>query len=218
LNKKRIILLGAPGVGKGTQAKRLKENFHWAHISTGDMLRDAVRIKSDVGIKAKAFMEKGELVPDDIIIQLVGDRFKKDDCRNGFMLDGFPRTVIQAEKLDSLLDSLNEKIDDVISIDVDPQAIIDRLSQRMVCNKCNTIAEPGKGLEIKKSCPVCDGGVLIRRKDDEPETVKRRLNVYTAQTRSLVQYYQGRGLLRSVNGLGEPDEIYQRVITGLGLS
>ncbi len=216
MSRKRIILLGAPGVGKGTQAKRLKENFNWAHISTGDMLREALRQGTDLGLKAKAYMEKGDLVPDDLIIKLVGERLKKDDCKNGFMLDGFPRTVIQAEKLDELLDSLGEKIDDVVSIEVDNDAIVDRLSQRIVCDKCSTVAEPGKGVQIGDPCPVCDGK-FYRRKDDEPETVRKRLEVYEAQTRSLIQYYQGRGLLRQVDGLGELDEIYQRIIEQLKL-
>lgn len=208
--KKRFVLLGAPGVGKGTQAKRLKDNFQWAHISTGDMLRDAVREKTSLGVQAKAFMDKGELVPDDLIINLVGERLKDSDCKNGFILDGFPRTVIQAEKLDELLESLNEKIDDVVSIDVEDQAIVDRLSQRIVCNKCSRVAEPGKGKSIGDDCEVCDGK-LVRRNDDEPETVRKRLEVYNAQTRSLIQYYQGRGLLRKVDGLGAPDEVYTRI-------
>lgn len=214
--KKRFILLGAPGVGKGTQAKRLKEDFQWAHISTGDMLRDAVREDKPLGLKAKAFMEKGELVPDDLIIDLVGERLRDSDCKNGFILDGFPRTVIQAEKLDELLESLNEKIDDVVSIDVEDQAIIDRLSQRIVCNLCSRVTDPGKGNKIGDDCEVCNGK-LIRRKDDEPETVRKRLEVYNAQTRSLIQYYQGRGLLRKVDGLGKPDEVYKRIKKQLGV-
>jgi len=217
LPRKRIILLGAPGVGKGTQAKRLKEQFQWAHISTGDMLREAVREKTDLGIQAKAYMDKGELVPDDLIIQLVGERLKQDDCKNGFILDGFPRTVIQAEKLDEVLESLSEKIDDVVSIDVHSDAIVDRLSQRIVCDRCSAVAEPGKGLKIGDACPQCQEGSLIRRKDDEPETVRRRLQVYDDQTRSLIQYYQGRGLLRKVDGLGDLDEVFNRILDDLGI-
>ncbi|MBN1782515.1 adenylate kinase [bacterium] len=212
----RLILLGAPGAGKGTQAKKLKENFHWAHISTGDMLRDAVRNQTDLGLKAKAFMDKGELVPDDIIVQLVGERLMEADCKGGFMLDGFPRTVIQAEKLDELLEKLGEKIDAVVSIDVDPDKIVNRLSQRIVCDKCSAVAEPGKGYQIGDPCQVCDGK-LMRRKDDEPETVRNRLDVYEKQTRSLIQYYQGRGLLKKIDGLGALDEVYQRTVEQLGL-
>jgi adenylate kinase len=217
LSKKRIILLGAPGVGKGTQAKRLKKQFDWAHISTGDMLREAVKDQTALGIKAKSYMEKGELVPDDLIVELVGERLKRDDCQNGFMLDGFPRTVIQAEKLDELLESLNEKIDDVISIEVDKEAIIDRLSLRLVCDQCGMVADPDKALQIGDPCPRCKGK-LIRRKDDEPDTVRRRLEVYEAQTRSLIQYYQGRGLLRRVDGLGDLDKVYRRIHDALRIA
>ncbi|MBN2104299.1 adenylate kinase [bacterium] len=215
--KKRIVLLGAPGVGKGTQAKRLKEQFQWAHISTGDMLREAVKDKTTLGMKANAYMEKGELVPDELIVELVGERLRRKDCQNGFMLDGFPRTVIQAEKLDELLESINEKIDDVVSITVENKAIIDRLSKRLVCDQCGKVVDPDKGLNIGDPCPYCHGK-LIRRKDDEPETIGRRLEVYEAQTRSLIQYYQGRGLLRSVDGLGDLSDVYQRICDSLGIA
>jgi len=214
LLKKRLILLGAPGVGKGTQAKRLKKEFQWAHISTGDMLREAVKDKTSLGMKAKSFMEKGDLVPDDLIIQLVGERLNRNDCQPGFMLDGFPRTVIQAEKLDELLESINEKIDDVVSIEVENKIIINRLSKRLVCDQCGKVADPDRALQADGSCPYCEGN-LIRRKDDEPETVKRRLEVYENRTRSLIQYYQGRGLLRKVDGLGNLDEVYQRICVAL---
>jgi adenylate kinase len=217
LIRKRLILLGAPGVGKGTQAKKLYNKFGWAHISTGDMLRDAVRQGSALGSKAKIYMEKGDLVPDTLIMDLVQERLKNKDCQQGFMLDGFPRTVIQAEKLDEMLESLNEKIDDVVSIDVDHQAIIDRLSQRLVCNRCGTVAEPGRGFKINDSCPVCEGQ-LIRRKDDEPETVRKRLEAYDAKTRSLIQYYQGRGLLRKIDGMGTLDEVFDNICEQLKLS
>jgi adenylate kinase len=217
LVRKRLILLGAPGVGKGTQAKKLYNKFGWAHISTGDMLRDAVRQGSTLGLRAKTYMEKGDLVPDNLIIDLVQERLKDKDCEHGFMLDGFPRTVIQAEKLDELLESLNEKIDDVVSIDVNHEAIIGRLSQRLVCNRCDTVAEPGRGFKVKDACPVCEGE-LIRRKDDEPETVRKRLEEYDAKTRSLIQYYQGRALLRKIDGMGTLDEVFNRICKQLKLS
>lgn len=214
--KKRIVLLGAPGVGKGTQAKQLKNQFHWAHISTGDMLREAVKDKTPLGMKAKSYMEKGELVPDDLIVELVGERLKRSDCQNGFMLDGFPRTVIQAEKLDEVLESMDEKIDDVVSVEVKNQAIIDRLSKRLVCNHCSKVADPDQDVNAGDPCPN-GPGKFVRRKDDEPETVKRRLEVYESQTRSLIQYYQGRGLLRRVDGSGDLDTVYQRICDALGI-
>ena len=208
--------MGAPGVGKGTQAKKLHEKFGWAHISTGDMLREAVRQGSALGLKAKTYMDKGDLVPDNLIIDLVQERLKEKDCQNGFMLDGFPRTVIQAEKLDELLELLNEKIDDVVSIDVDHEAIINRLSQRLVCSRCGAVAEPGRGLKVGDPCPVCEDR-LIRRKDDEAETVRNRLEEYEAKTRSLIQYYQGRALLRKIDGIGTLDEVFDRISEQLKL-
>lgn len=217
MSKKRIILLGAPGVGKGTQAKRLKNDYHWAHISTGDMLREAVRENSTLGQEAKGYMEKGELVPDDLIIRMVGERLGRPDCQDGFMLDGFPRTVIQAEKLDELLEKLGESIDDVVTVEVENEKIVERLSQRLVCGECSYVAEPGKGIQIGDNCPKCKGK-FIRRKDDEPATIRNRLNVYEKQTRALINYYKGRGLLRIIDGYAAPDTVYQDVLQKLDLN
>jgi adenylate kinase len=210
-------MLGAPGVGKGTQAKRLNEEFGWAHLSTGDMLRDAVRLKTTLGLKAKSVMEKGELVPDAVIVEMVMERLSKEDCQKGFILDGFPRTVVQAEKLDEILTKINKSLDAVLSIDVPKEEIVNRLSQRLVCEKSGHLADMRKGLKKGDACPEC-GSLLVRRKDDEPETIRRRLDVYEEQIRSLIRYYEGRKLLRSVNGLGSLVDVYSRLCSALNMS
>lgn len=214
---KRLILLGAPGVGKGTQAKRLEERFQLAHISTGDMLRDALREGTTLGLEAKSYMEKGELVPDQVIINLVRERLQNEDCQKGFILDGFPRTVIQAEKLDELLESMDQKIDAVVSIQVSNEKIVERLSKRLVCNACGYVVMPGDNLNIGDQCNKC-AGEIIRRKDDEPESIRRRLEVYEEKTRSLIRYYEGRGLLQTVDGVGSMEDIFQRTVKTLGLA
>lgn len=211
---RNIIVLGAPGVGKGTQAKRLKEEFGWAHLSTGDMLRDAVRTGSPLGNRAKSVMEKGELVPDVLIVEMVSERLNQPDCQKGFILDGFPRTVVQAEKLDDILAKMGKNLDGVISIDVPKEEIVSRLSQRLVCEKSGHLADINKQLKMGDACSVC-GSPLIRRKDDEPETVRRRLDVYEEQTRSLIRYYEGRKLLKGVNGIGSLDAVYGRILSEL---
>ncbi len=214
---RRIVLLGPPGVGKGTQAKKLHEIFSWAHISTGDILRDSVREGTSLGQKAKIFMDKGELVPDEVILDLVGERFKETNCHNGFILDGFPRTVVQAEKLDGLMARFQWTLDGVVSIDGNKEKIVQRLSQRLVCEKCGYVVKPGSGAKPGYPCPQCNSKI-IRRKDDEPETILKRLDVYEKQTHMLIKYYEGRKLLLSVNGLGSIDEVYDRILDVLGLS
>lgn len=215
--KKRLIILGAPGVGKGTQASRLGADYGWAHISTGDMLRDAVREETQLGCRAKTYMEKGELVPDELMIGLVGDRFKNRDCQKGFILDGFPRTVHQAEKLDDLLGELNMDLDDVVNIDVSSDEIVRRLSQRLVCAECGHVVTTADHLQEGNECPSCKGR-LNRRKDDEPDTVRRRLEVYEKETRSLIRYYQEKSILRVVDGFGSMDEVYATILFSLGLT
>lgn len=214
---KRVIMLGAPGVGKGTQAKNLQARFGWAHISTGDMLRDAVREGTGLGNKARQYMEKGELVPDDVIVQMVGERLGRGDCDLGFILDGFPRTVVQAEKLNELLSKLRLSIDAVVSVDVPKEEIVQRLSQRLVCETQSHVLTGDPGKKPGDPCPTC-GSPLIRRKDDEPETIRRRLEVYDDQTRSLIKYYEGRKLLKSVNGQGSFDQIFERIVSALGIA
>lgn len=214
---KRLIILGAPGVGKGTQAARLGADFGWAHISTGDMLRDAVREGIPLGQQAKDYMDRGELVPDDLMVKLVGDRLRQEDCRGGFILDGFPRTVVQAQKLDSLLEMSDLTVDDVINIDVSQEEIVRRLSQRLVCETCGYVVTSAERMNEGDDCPSC-GQHLIRRRDDHPDTIKNRLEVYENQTRSLIEYYRERNILKDVDGLGSTDEVYARILSALGIS
>lgn len=212
--EKRLILLGAPGVGKGTQAKRLSGQFGWAHISTGDMLRDAMHSRTDLGEKVKSVVERGDLVPDDMMIELVGQRLAQPDCRKGFILDGFPRTVAQAEQLDVLLGSLGAGLDGVLSIDVDKEEIIDRLARRFECMACGPVKVGSPKSEAV--CPRC-GGPVSRRKDDEPVTVRHRLTVYEDRTRSLIMHYRSKKLLKSIDGEGTVDEVYERMLDVLDL-
>jgi adenylate kinase len=213
LINKRLILLGAPGVGKGTQAKRIEKEFGYPHISTGDMLREAVNNNTSLGIKAKEIMERGELVPDNIILNMVELRLNKKDCLNGFILDGFPRTVIQAEMLDKLLTKLNNTLDCVLSIEVANNEIIQRLSTRLTCESCNFIVTSNN----KNGCPQC-GGKIIRRKDDEPETIRRRLEVYEKERRPLLQYFEGKKLLKVIDGLGSVDDIFEEIKKALKMN
>ena len=214
---KRLIILGAPGVGKVTQAARLGAEFGWIHISTGDMLRNAVRQGLPLGRQAKDYMDRGELVPDDLMVELVGDRIKQADCREGFILDGFPRTVVQAQKIDRLLEASDLTVDDVINIDVSQEEIVQRLSQRLVCETCGYVATTAERMMEGDKCPSC-GQRLIRRKDDQPDTIRNRLEVYESQTRSLIEYYKERGILKAVDGLGSMDEVYARILSALGIS
>ena len=189
----RIILLGPPGSGKGTQATRLVKRFSIPQISTGDILRESVKRKTELGKKAEVFMNKGELVPDDVVIGIIDDRIKKEDCKKGFILDGFPRTIAQAEALDKIT-----KIDKVIELDLSDETIINRLSNRRQCSKCGTIY----GIDIPpKKEGVCDkcGSSLYQREDDKVEAIKNRLEVYRKQTKPLVDYYRKKGLLVKID-------------------
>lgn len=214
---KRIIILGAPGVGKGTQAKRIREACHCPHISTGDMLREEVRESTPLGMKAKSIMEKGDLVPDDLILKMVGTRLNHQDCRNGFILDGFPRTVNQAEKLEELLRQKELQLDAVISIEVPTDEIIRRLSERLVCETCGYMVNPGDEVQDRDPCPHCNGTV-IKRGDDNPITIRKRLDVYHQQTGPLLKYYKIKGFLQVVSGIGLVDEITKRIFKVLGFS
>ncbi len=200
-----IILLGAPGAGKGTQASRITEAYKMPHISTGDIFRAHMKEETPVGIIAKSFIDKGQLVPDDITCEIVESRLRQDDCRkNGYMLDGFPRTIPQAEMLDDI-----EQIDAVINIDVDLSLLMDRLCGRRVCKSCGESYHVSR-LNGSNTCEKC-GGELFQRKDDNPETVGSRLQVYTAQTAPLIAYYTKKGLLINVQGDGTPDEVFAEV-------
>lgn len=196
----RLILLGPPGADKGTQAEKLSEAYGIPHISTGDMFREAVAEGTALGLQAKGFMESGQLVPDEVTIGIVRERLHRSDCRKGFLLDGFPRTVPQAEALDEILSELSEKLDAVINIEASEDKIVRRLSQRRVCGDCGTIYH----METKPPtpdgrCKVC-GGEIYQRADDSEETVRKRLEVYRLQTEPLIRYYEKKGLLKRVSG------------------
>lgn len=206
-----IILLGPPGAGKGTQAKMLVNEFEIPHISTGDMFRAAIKQGTEVGLKAKAIMEAGQLVPDEITIDIVQERLGQSDCAAGFLLDGFPRTVPQAEALDRILKGLGSSLDAAVNIDVAGEAIITRMAGRRVCRQCgasyhlefNPPREAGK-------CDQC-GGELYQRSDDSEATVRNRLNVYTEQTEPLLAYYETQGLVLNINGNQEMARVFRDI-------
>lgn len=195
-----IILMGLPGAGKGTQAERIVDEFKIPHISTGDMFRAAVKNETPLGLEAKSYMDKGLLVPDEVVIGIVRERLSKDDCEKGFLLDGFPRTVPQAEALTATLNDMGRTIDHVINIDVERDILIERLTGRWICPVCgssyHTIFNPP---QVEGICDK-DGGKLYQREDDKIEVVAQRLDVNIAQTQPLVNYYSTQGLLRNVNG------------------
>jgi len=206
-----LLLMGLPGAGKGTQAEKINEKYHIPHISTGDMFRSAIKEGTDLGKKAKEFMDQGELVPDEVTIGIVKERLSKDDCKDGFLLDGFPRTIAQAEALQNLLGELNQSIDYVLHVDVPEDKLVERLTGRRVCPTCGTayhvIFNPPKEEGI---CDK-DGSSLIQRDDDKPETVKRRLSVNIEQTKPLLEFYEEKGYLVNVNGDQEIDSVFKDI-------
>ncbi len=207
----KIVLLGAPGAGKGTQAQKLVEDYGVAHISTGDLLRAAVKAQSKLGVEAKGYMDAGKLVPDRLVVDLVKERLDQDDAKRGFILDGFPRNTAQAEVLDRELDAMGISLDAALLVDVEPDVIINRLSFRRTCRSCGYTA--GAGVDV---CPRC-GGEMYQRDDDKPETIKKRLDTYREQTEPLVDYYGKKGLLKKVDGDRPVDEVYADVKVLLGL-
>ncbi|RJQ51846.1 MAG: adenylate kinase [Nitrospiraceae bacterium] len=212
----RLVLLGAPGAGKGTQAKKLIEKFGIPQISTGDILRKAVADGTPLGKEAKIVMDKGELVPDSIVIGLVKERLAQDDCRKGYILDGFPRNTSQAETLDKVLSDMNASLDVALSVDVDKDDLMKRLTGRRTCRKCqqmyNVYFSPAKNDGI---CDKC-GGELFQRDDDKEATIKNRLDVYEKATAPLIDYYGKKGILKSVKGVGSIDEIFSNICSILG--
>ncbi|NTU89718.1 MAG: adenylate kinase [Actinobacteria bacterium] len=206
-----IVLLGAPGAGKGTQAARLVEEFGIAHISTGDILRAAVKAGTPLGLEAKSYMDAGELVPDSVVIGLVKDRLGEPDAQNGFILDGFPRTSVQAVALDSELSSLGRELDAAVAINVDPEAIVARLTSRRTCRVCGYI-----GSVKDETCPKC-GGEMYQRDDDNETTVRNRLDVYAKATAPLIDYYRGCDLLVEIDGSLPVDEVYASVKSALSI-
>ncbi|ABP67845.1 Nucleoside-triphosphate--adenylate kinase [Caldicellulosiruptor saccharolyticus DSM 8903] len=213
----RLIILGAPGAGKGTQAEYLSSRFGIPHISTGDILRENVKNQTELGKKAKEYMDKGLLVPDEIVIEIVKNRLMQDDCKNGFLLDGFPRTIAQAEALEKVLADLGQKIDKVLNIEVPDEKILERMSGRRICKSCgasfHVVYRPPKKEGI---CDIC-GGQLYQREDDKEETVKKRLEVYHAQTQPLIEYYKNKGLLVTAVGQEEIADTTKEVLKALGV-
>lgn len=208
----KIIMLGAPGAGKGTQAKKLAAKYGIPHISTGDIFRANIKNGTELGKKAKVYMDQGLLVPDELVVDLVVDRFKESDCEKGYVLDGFPRTIPQAKALDEALSKNNDAVEFAIDVDVVDAKIISRMSGRRACVNCGatyhveTIPPKQEGI-----CDVC-GANLILRDDDQPETVKKRLQVYHEQTQPLIDYYQGKGILRSVDGTRDLEEVFNDIV------
>ena len=209
------ILLGPPGAGKGTQAKRVESEFRVPHISTGDILRDHVARGTDLGRQAREYMDRGELVPDRLIIDLIADRIDQPDAVEGFLLDGFPRTIQQAVALDELLRHMSLELDAVALIDVEDEQLISRISGRYLCRECGRDTNVAGLDPLPDSCPQC-GGELYQRDDDTAETVRNRLEVYRTQTAPLIEYYKGESVLRRVDGLGSVDEVTGRLVEALG--
>lgn len=212
----RVVLLGPPGAGKGTQAKLLQEEFGAVQISTGDILRKAVAEQTALGKEAAEFINRGALVPDSLIVNLVAERLKEPDCEKGFLLDGFPRTIPQAESLDEILSKMGLNLNSVLSVEVPQKIIVERLAGRRTCRKCGALCHVV--FSPPKQSGVCDrcSGELYQRDDDREQTIANRLQVYENQTAPLVNYYSQRGLLRPVDGVGEIAQIRARVIAALG--
>lgn len=208
----KIIMLGAPGAGKGTQAKKIAEKYSIPHISTGDIFRANIKEGTELGKKAKEYMDKGALVPDELVCDLVVDRISQEDAKNGYVLDGFPRTIPQAEALDAALSKINEKVDYAIDVDVPDDNIINRMSGRRACVACggtyHIVFNPTKAEGV---CDAC-GGQLILRDDDKPETVKNRLKVYHEQTQPLIEYYTKKNILKSVDGTQDMSKVFDSIV------
>jgi adenylate kinase len=208
----KIIMLGAPGAGKGTQAQMIADKFNIPHISTGDIFRANIKNGTELGKKAKEFMDKGQLVPDELTVQPLLDRVANDDCKNGYVLDGFPRTIPQADVLDSELTKLGDKVDFAINVDVPDENIVRRMSGRRACLKC------GATYHIEHIPPkkegICDkcGSELVQREDDKPETVQNRLSVYHEQTQPLIDYYDKKNILKTVDGTKDMQEVFSNIV------
>jgi len=213
-----LILLGPPGAGKGTQAQMIVERYHIPQISTGDILRKTVKEGTPLGKKAKAFMDQGQLVPDEVVIGIIDGRLRAPDCNPGFILDGFPRTIAQAEALQPILNKMGKSIDHVINVEVDTEELVRRLTGRRTCKNCGAmfhiLFHPPK---VEGICDRC-GGTLYQREDDKEETIRIRLNEYQKQTAPLIQYYQLKNSLRSIQGVGGQEEIFERIIRLLDMT
>ena len=212
----KIIMLGAPGAGKGTQAKQIADKYKIPHISTGDIFRANIKKNTELGHKAKQYMDQGLLVPDELTCDLVMDRIKQDDCKNGFILDGFPRTIPQAEALDAALDKINEKMDYAINVDVPDENIVNRMGGRRCCLNCgatyHVVTIPTK---VEGICDRC-GSPVVLRDDDKPETVQKRLTVYHDQTQPLIDYYEKQSILKTVDGTKSMEAVFDDITAILG--
>lgn len=207
-----IILMGLPGAGKGTQASEIVKKFPIPHISTGDMFRKAIKDETDLGKEAKSYMDRGELVPDEVTVGIVKERISEDDAKKGFLLDGFPRTIDQAESLNQIMSELDREIDAVINIEVPEEELMNRLTGRRICEKCGTtyhlVFNPPK---VDGICDI-DGGKLYQREDDNPETVSNRLSVNVKQSKPILEYYNNKGVLKNIDGSKDIDEVTKDVI------
>ncbi len=212
----KIIMLGAPGAGKGTQAKKIAAKYNIPHISTGDIFRANIKNGTELGNKAKTYMDQGLLVPDELVVDLVVDRVKQEDCANGYVLDGFPRTIPQAEALDKALAAIGEKMDYAIDVNVPDENIVHRMSGRRACVGCGaTYHLEYAPTKTEGICDAC-GKELILRDDDKPETVKKRLGVYHEQTQPLIDYYTNAGILKTVDGTVDINDVFQTIVDILG--
>lgn len=208
----KIVMLGAPGAGKGTQAKRIATKYGIPHISTGDIFRENIKANTTLGLKARVNMDQGLLVPDELVLELIMDRFKAPDCKAGYVLDGFPRTIPQAIALDEALDKNNDRIEYAIDVDVADEVIISRMAGRRACLNCGrTYHVETLKSKVEGICDFCDTE-LVLRDDDKPDTVKKRLEVYHEQTQPLLDYYRKKDILHSVDGTGDIDKIYNEII------
>ncbi len=208
----KLIMLGAPGAGKGTQAKQIAAKYGIPHISTGDIFRANLKQGTELGLKAKEYMDKGLLVPDSLTLELIMDRFNNDDCANGYVLDGFPRTIPQAEALTEALSKQNDAIDFAVDVDVPDEVIVNRMSGRRACLSCGaTYHVVFNAPKTEGKCDAC-GADLVQRQDDKPETVLNRLSVYHEQTQPLIDYYKAAGKLRSVDGTQNMDKVFEDII------
>ena len=208
----KLILLGPPGAGKGTQAKRLEELRGLKQLSTGDMLRAAVKSGSEIGLCAKRLMDAGQLVPDEVVVQLIADRIGSADCAKGFILDGFPRTVPQAKALDAMLEQRGERLDAVIELTVDEKALVERISGRFTCKICGAgYHDRFKRPRQEGVCDSCGSREFVRRSDDNAETVKARLDEYRAKTAPILPYYEAKGLLKQVDGMADPTGVARQI-------
>ena len=212
----KIIMLGAPGAGKGTQAKMIAAKYNIPHISTGDIFRANIKNGTELGAKAKEYMDKGLLVPDELVVDLVIDRFREPDCKNGYVLDGFPRTIPQAEALDKALTAIGESVDYAINVEVPDENIVRRMGGRRACVGCGAtyhiVYSPTK---VEGKCDTC-GGDLIIRDDDKPETVQNRLAVYHEQTQPLIDYYTNKGIIAEVDGTQDMNDVFAAIVKILG--